>query len=117
MVSVSIWSWSWTPVSLAFPAIHAVADGYQVFAVIDASGASSKMAQEITLARLVQAGVVPIDTGGAVAELEATLRRDDVQEWGMATAHIYPKYPLLYEAYQKAQDVITNGEISDAERD
>lgn len=105
-----------TNVCMAFPAIQAVADGYQVFAVFDAPGASSKMAYEITLARLVQAGVVPIDTGGAVAELEATLNRDDVQDWNMATAHIYPKYPLLYESYVKAQDVIKNNEILDSDK-
>ncbi|MGA6916349.1 isochorismatase family protein, partial [Klebsiella quasipneumoniae] len=45
-----------TSVCMAFPAIAAVADGYKVFAVIDASGTYSKMAQEITLARVVQAG-------------------------------------------------------------
>lgn len=105
-----------TNVCMAFPAIQAAYDGYQVFAVLDASGASSQMAYEITLARIVQAGVVPIDTGGAVAELEATLNRDDVQEWNMATAHIYPKYVLLYEAYMKAQSVITNKETLDSER-
>ncbi len=37
-----------TSVCMAFPAIAAVADGYKVFAVIDASGTYSKMAQEIT---------------------------------------------------------------------
>jgi hypothetical protein len=37
-------------------------EGYKDFAVIDASGTYSKMTQEITLARIVQAGVVPIDT-------------------------------------------------------
>lgn len=47
---------------MAFPAISAVAEGYKVFAVIDASGTYSKMAQEITMARVVQAGVVPMDT-------------------------------------------------------
>lgn len=105
-----------TNVCMAFPAIQAVADGYQVFAVFDASGASSRMAYEITLARLVQAGVVPVDTGGVVAELEATLNRPDVQEWNMATAHIYPKYPLLYESYVKAQDVVKNNEVLDSQR-
>jgi nicotinamidase-related amidase len=46
-----------TSVCMAFPSISAVADGYKVFVVIDASGTYSKMAQEITLARVVQAGV------------------------------------------------------------
>ncbi len=74
------------------------------------------MAYEATLARIVQAGVVPLDPGGAVAELEATLNRDDVPEWNMATAHIYPKYPLFYESYVKAQEVITNRETLDLVR-
>ncbi len=105
-----------TNVCMAFPAIQAAADGYQVSALFDASGASSKMAYEATLARIVQAGVVPLDPGGAVAELEATLNRDDVPEWNMATAHIYPKYPLFYESYVKAQEVITNRETLDLVR-
>lgn len=37
-----------TSVCMAFPSISAVAEGYKVFAVIDASGTYSKMAQEIT---------------------------------------------------------------------
>ncbi len=38
-----------TSVCMAFPAISAVAEGYKVFVVVDASGTYSKMAQEITL--------------------------------------------------------------------
>ena len=40
-----------TSVCMAFPCISAVHDGYKVFAVVDASGTYSKMAQEIRLAR------------------------------------------------------------------
>ena len=50
-----------------FPAISAVEDEYNVFAAPDASGTYSKMAQEITLARVVQAAVVPIDTGAVAS--------------------------------------------------
>lgn len=57
-----------TSVCMAFPAISAVAEGYKVFVVIDASGTYSKMAQEITLARMLQAGVVPIDTAAVASE-------------------------------------------------
>jgi len=39
-----------TSVCMAFPSIAAVHDGYQVFAVVDASGTYSKMAEEITRA-------------------------------------------------------------------
>jgi hypothetical protein len=58
---------------MAFPAIAAAHDGYKVFAVVDASGTYSKMAQEITLARVVQAGVVPMDTAAVASELQKDL--------------------------------------------
>ena len=45
-----------TSVCLAFPSISAINEGYKVFAVVEASGTYSKMAQEITLTRLLQAG-------------------------------------------------------------
>ena len=48
-----------------------------VFAVVDASGTYSKMAQEITLARIVQAGVVPMDTAAVCSELQKSWNRDD----------------------------------------
>ena len=65
-----------TSVCLAFPCIAAVHDGYQVFAVVDASGTYSKMAQEITLARLVQAGVVPMDTESYTKAQEVVTRHE-----------------------------------------
>ncbi len=52
------------------PAISAIAEGYQVFVVIDASGTYSKMAQEITLARVVRAGAVPMDTAAVCSEIQ-----------------------------------------------
>ncbi|RJG08256.1 hydrolase, partial [Massilia cavernae] len=70
-----------TSVCMAFPAISAVHEGYKVFAVIDASGTYSKMAQEITLARVVQAGVVPMDTAAIASELQKTWHRDDALQW------------------------------------
>ena len=70
-----------TSVCMAFPAIAAVHEGYRVFAVVDASGTYSKMAQEITLARIVQAGVVPIDTAAVGSELQKTWNRKDAAEW------------------------------------
>ncbi len=58
---------------MAFPAISAAYDGYKVSAVVDASGTYSKMAQETTLARVVQAGVVPMDTAAVASELSGFL--------------------------------------------
>ena len=88
-----------------------MAEGYKVFAVIDASGTYSKMAQEITLARVVQAGVVPIDTAGVASELQGSWNRADAQQWAEVYTKIFPAYQLLIESYLKAQDVVktTNG--------
>ena len=82
---------------MAFPAISAVHDGYKVFAVIDASGTYSKMAEEITLARIVQAGVVPMDTAAVASELQRTWHRDDAQEWAQIYTKIFPPYQMNQE--------------------
>ncbi len=103
-----------TSVCMAFPAISAVAEGYKVFVVIDASGTYSKMAQEITLARMLQAGVVPIDTAAVASELQKTWNRADALAWAETYTHIFPAYQLLMESYAKAQQVITEHEVLDS---
>ena len=105
-----------TSVCMAFPAISAVADGYKVFAVVDASGTYTKMAQEITLARVVQAGVVPMDTAAVASEIQKTWNRADAQEWAQVYTQIFPAYQLLMESYAKAQDVLSHNEVLDSNR-
>ena len=101
---------------MAFPAISAVADGYKVFTVVDASGTYSKMAQEITMARVVQAGVVPMDTAAVASELQKTWHCDDAQAWAEAYTYIFPAYQLLIESYARAQEVVQNNEALDSIR-
>ncbi|MDH2050260.1 hydrolase [Achromobacter marplatensis] len=105
-----------TSVCMAFPSIAAVNEGFQVFAVIDASGTYSKMAQEITLARVVQAGVVPMDTAAVASELQRTWHRDDAPQWAELYGAIFPSYQLLAESYAKAQEVEKNQELLDSQR-
>lgn len=105
-----------TSVCMAFPSISAVADGYRVFAVVDASGTYSKMAQEITLARVVQAGVVPMDTAAVASELQKTWHRDDAMQWAEIYTKIFPAYQLLIESYTKAQNVVKDSEMLDSAR-
>lgn len=50
----------WTEVCLAFPAISAVEAGYEVYAVVDASGATTKEAHDTAIQRLIQVGVIPV---------------------------------------------------------
>ena len=105
-----------TSVCMAFPAISAVADGYKVFAVIDASGTYTKMAQEITLARVVQAGGVPMDTAAVASELQKTWNREDAMQWAEVYTKVFPAYQLLIESYAKAQDVVKHNEVLDSQR-
>lgn len=105
-----------TSVCMAFPSIAAVHEGYQVFAVIDASGTYSKMAEEITLARIVQAGVVPMDTAAVCSEIQKTWNREDALQWAKAYSAVFPPYQLLIESYMKAQEVIKSNEVLDSQR-
>ena len=94
-----------TSVCLAFPVICAVAAGYKVYAVVDASGNWSKMATDLTIARIVQAGAIPIDTLAVISELQQTWNRPDAMDYANLFAdHMMPNYRLLIESYNKAQE-------------
>ncbi len=99
-----------TSVCMAFPALSALAKGYKVFCVIDASGNWSKMATDVTIARITQAGAHPIDTYAVLAELMATWNRPDAMEFAQIMVdHIVPPYRALMESYDKAQQVGRDG--------
>lgn len=87
-----------TSVCLAFPSISAVAAGYKVYGVVDASGNWSKMATDLTVARITQAGVIPIDTLALVSEMQKTWNRPDALDYANVFAdYIMPNYRLLME--------------------
>ena len=50
----------WTEICLALTAIHALADGFDVFIVTDASGGASAEAHDMGVRRMQAAGAVPI---------------------------------------------------------
>jgi nicotinamidase-related amidase len=58
-----------TSVCLVFPAINAVQAGYNVQAVMDASGSPSDLAEEMSRRRMENAGVVLTATDTVMAEL------------------------------------------------
>ena len=59
----------WTEVCLVFPALDLLVNGYEVYAVSDASGGTSVDAHERGMQRLVQAGAVPVTWEAVMAEL------------------------------------------------
>jgi nicotinamidase-related amidase len=99
-----------TSVCMAFPTLSALVAGYKVFCIIDASGNWSKMATDITTARIAQAGAIPIDTYAVLAEIMSTWNRPDAMEFaGVMVDHIVPPYRALMESYDKAQSVQKTG--------
>jgi nicotinamidase-related amidase len=67
----------WTEVCLAFPVIHALGDGYDVYFVTDASGGTTVEAHEMGIARMIQAGAVPLTTVVFGAELQRDWAREE----------------------------------------
>src|SRR6201991_855837 len=51
----------WSEICLAMPAIQAAGEGYEVYAVTDASGGVSLEAHEMGVRRMMMAGVVPMN--------------------------------------------------------
>ncbi|WP_211178476.1 isochorismatase family protein [Brasilonema octagenarum] len=106
-----------TSVCMAFPTLSALAAGYKVFTIIDASGNWSQMATDLTLARVVQAGAMPIDTFAVISELMNTWNRPDAMEFAaVAVDHIIPPYRALMESYDKAQSVQRDGRETKLDR-
>jgi nicotinamidase-related amidase len=95
----------WTSVCVAFPALQAKADGYKVYAVMDASGDMSEMASNTTLARMTQAGIIPVTTNVVLCEFQRTWNRPDAAKWGALYAELVPHYRAVAESYKKAQEV------------
>lgn len=69
---------------LQFPALDAVREGFEVYGVIDASGAVSVLEREATIAALSQAGIKVRNWWSVGAELQADWRRDEAKGWPYA---------------------------------
>lgn len=87
-----------TDVCLLFPAISAVRDGYDPYAVIDASGTWNKMVQDVTTHRLSQAGVKVTTWASVNAELMHDWRDEKSMELGGVLGQ-YTAYGWVYESY------------------
>jgi nicotinamidase-related amidase len=60
-----------TDVCLAFPAISALADGFDTYAVVDASGGFTQTQVAMGIQRMLQAGVVPVAYSNVSVEILA----------------------------------------------
>lgn len=76
----------WTEVCLAFPVISALEAGYEVYAVADACGASTVMAHDMAMQRIIQAGAVPMTWLQFMCELQRDWARLETYDPVMAVA-------------------------------
>ncbi|AVV58545.1 hypothetical protein C7121_21690 [Paenibacillus glucanolyticus] len=60
------------------------------------------MATDITLARVVQAGAIPIDTLAIISEIQGTWNRPDAADFAEIFAELMPNYGLLIEGFGRA---------------
>lgn len=67
----------WTEVCLAMPTIQALAEGYDVFIVTDASGGVSAEAHDMAVRRMVAAGAVPITWLAVLSEWQRDWAREE----------------------------------------
>ena len=71
----------WTEICMAFPALDAMREGYEVYPVVDAIGGTSLEAHNAGLQRVVQAGAKPTSWVALAVELQRDWARlETVQE-------------------------------------
>lgn len=70
----------WTEACLTFPALDAIAEGYEVYPVVDAVGGTSLAAHDAALRRMEQAGAKPISKTQLYCELQRDWARSATVE-------------------------------------
>ena len=67
----------WTEICMAFPALDALREGYDVYPVVDAIGGTSEEAHHYGLERVVQAGGRPVTWVAFAVELQRDWAREE----------------------------------------
>ena len=67
----------WTEICMAFPALDALREGYEVYPVVDAIGGTSTEAHRTGLDRVMQAGAQPVGWVALAVELQRDWAREE----------------------------------------
>jgi nicotinamidase-related amidase len=89
-------------VCLAFAAMEAVDAGYNVYGVVDASGALEVSVRENAVARMKDHGVTPINWTTVAAELQRNWMEPTGQALGRVFHDHYQSYGLLMDSFESA---------------
>jgi nicotinamidase-related amidase len=91
-----------TDVCVAFPALSALAEGFQVFAVVDASGTFNKQVADAALMRISSAGAVITNWFAVACELQRDWRNDAEGLANLLANHL-PAYKNLITSHNASQ--------------
>jgi nicotinamidase-related amidase len=91
-----------TEVCVAFPALSALAEGYDVFVVTDASGTFNEMTRQAAHDRMSAAGAQMMSWFGVACELHQDWRNDVAGLGALFSNHI-PDYRNLISSYSAAK--------------
>ena len=70
----------WTEVCLAFPVVSAIEAGYEVYAVVDASGGTTVEAHQTAIQRMIQAGAVAVTWLQVLCEFQRDWARQETYD-------------------------------------
>ena len=102
----------WSEVCIVFPALSALAEGYEVYFVADAMAGTSQEAHDMAVQRMIQAGAVPVTWQQVILEYQRDWARketydgilDIVKEhsggYGMGVDYAYT---MVHKAPQRTQ--------------
>jgi hypothetical protein len=87
-------------VCLAFAAMQAVEAGYNVYGVVDASGALDVTTRELAIARMKDHGITPVSWTTVAAEIQRDWRLPTGQDLGRVFHDHYHSYGLLMDGFE-----------------
>jgi nicotinamidase-related amidase len=102
----------WTEVCIAWPTIEMLGAGYNIYVVGDCCGATSAVAHEAALSRMVQAGAIRLTTIAAILEWQRDWKNKEhynalmsllKQQGGAYGAGVEYAYTMVHHAPQSAQ--------------
>lgn len=98
-----------TDVCVAFPALSAIEEGYDVFVVTDASGTFNQTVQQSAWTRMSAAGVQLVNWFAVACELHRDWR-NDMEGLGNILSNHLPNYRNLMTSYNTLQAVLSQHE-------
>jgi len=100
----------WTEVCIVFPALQALAAGYEVYVVEDACGGTSVTAHTAAMQCVIQAGVVPVTWLQVLLEFQRDWARRDTYD---AVIAIVKQHAGAYGSGVEYAYTMVHGQVPD----